>query len=174
MAPTGSHAGKGESMKKLILLCSLLLLLGFGAVPDSPAETDEVMTGEEINWQVVSSGGTSGSSADFILNGTTAQTAVGPAASASFEMNSGFWQVYPPGVPCCNLPGDANDNEAVNILDVTYLINYLYKYGPPPPCMPEGDANGNGAVNILDVTRIINYLYLAGSPPVCGPDPWPY
>ncbi|MEW5922967.1 MAG: peptidoglycan DD-metalloendopeptidase family protein [Candidatus Zixiibacteriota bacterium] len=63
--------------------------------------------------------------------------------------------------------GDANGNGALNILDVTYLITYLYKGGPEPVPMEGGDANGNGAINILDVTYLITYLYKSGPAPVC-------
>nr|MBN2277964.1 hypothetical protein [candidate division Zixibacteria bacterium] len=63
--------------------------------------------------------------------------------------------------------GDANASGSVNILDVTYLINYLYKAGPAPLPPEAGDANGNGAINILDATYLINYLYKSGPAPVC-------
>lgn len=75
-------------------------------------------------------------------------------------------RVESPG--CCDVAGDANHNGAVNILDVTFNINYLYKGQAAPFCNDEADANGNGAVNILDVTHVINYLYKGGLPPVCG------
>lgn len=43
--------------------------------------------------------------------------------------------------------GDVNNSASVNILDVTYLINYLYKGGPAPDCGMEygtvTDINGN-------------------------------
>jgi len=68
---------------------------------------------------------------------------------------------------CCDVAGDASDNGLVNILDVTYIINYLYKSGPIAPCPAEADANGNCQVNILDVTYIINYLYKSGPAPIC-------
>jgi hypothetical protein len=70
---------------------------------------------------------------------------------------------------CCDLPGDANNNGSVNILDITYLIAYLYQGGPPPPCMYEGDANGNCSINILDITYLIAYLYQGGPAPICAP-----
>jgi hypothetical protein len=70
---------------------------------------------------------------------------------------------------CCDVPGDANNNGTVNILDITYLIAYLYQGGPPPPCMYEGDANANCAINILDITYLIAYLYQGGPPPQCAP-----
>lgn len=63
--------------------------------------------------------------------------------------------------------GDANGSLSINLLDVTYLINYLYKGGPEPDPLPAGDANGNGAINILDATYLISYLYKGGPAPLC-------
>jgi len=81
--------------------------------------------------------------------------------------------------PCDCLPGDANNSGNYNILDITHLINYLYKSGPPPTpyTLCSGDANCECAVNILDVTYLINFLYKFGPPPcdcptwlsICGP-----
>ncbi len=68
---------------------------------------------------------------------------------------------------CCIMPGDANHNSAVNILDISFMINFLYKQGPQPVCGQEADANGNGAVNILDVSYLINFLYKHGPAPIC-------
>jgi uncharacterized protein (TIGR02145 family) len=61
--------------------------------------------------------------------------------------------------------GDVNNTGTVNIQDLTYLINFLYKGGPAPFCC--GDVNGSGAVNIADITYLINYLYKGGPAPVC-------
>lgn len=55
--------------------------------------------------------------------------------------------------------GDADGSASVNILDVAFLIKYLYKDGPPPEPVEAGDTDWNGAINILDVSLIINYLY---------------
>ncbi len=68
---------------------------------------------------------------------------------------------------CCDLPGDYTNNGAVNALDVTAMINRLYKYGPVPGCADEADADGNGSFNALDVTYLINYLYKSGPAPIC-------
>jgi hypothetical protein len=71
------------------------------------------------------------------------------------------------------IAGDVNMSCGVNALDITYLINYLYKGGiaPNPECM--GDVNGSGSINALDVTYMINYLYKNGAIPfcACGFDP---
>jgi hypothetical protein len=61
--------------------------------------------------------------------------------------------------------GDASGNDIINALDVTFLINYLYKGGAAPYPLEAGDANCNGMVNALDVTYLINYLYKSGQRP---------
>jgi len=74
---------------------------------------------------------------------------------------------------CDCLPGDANNSLSYNILDITHIINYLYKGGPPPTpyTLCSGDTNCDCAVNILDVTYLINYLYKFGSVP-CSCEQW--
>ncbi|PKK85105.1 MAG: hypothetical protein CVT49_00760 [candidate division Zixibacteria bacterium HGW-Zixibacteria-1] len=126
--------------------------------------------GEEINWQVISSGGSiNGTSTNYQLSGTVAQTATGAGSSTNYGLNHGFWQGFESGGPgCCKVAGDANNNDAVNILDVTFIINYLYKGGAAPVCSDKADANGNNVINILDVTYLISYLYKGGPAPICG------
>jgi hypothetical protein len=63
--------------------------------------------------------------------------------------------------------GDANGSGVVNIQDVTYVINFLYKGGPAPSPLEAGDANGSGVTNIQDVTHLINFLYKGGPAPIC-------
>ena len=63
--------------------------------------------------------------------------------------------------------GDADANGLVSIMDVTYVINYIYRGGPSPMPLGAGDANADGNVNIMDVSRIIDYLYRGGPAPVC-------
>ncbi len=68
-----------------------------------------------------------------------------------------------------DLCGNANfplDN-AVNILDVVYLINYKYKAGPAPISLESSDVNSDLGINILDVVYLINYKYKGGPEPVC-------
>jgi len=64
------------------------------------------------------------------------------------------------------LCGDVNTDGIVNILDITFLIDYLYN-GPPAEPFDAADVNDDGAVNILDVTYLINYLYKGGPAPDC-------
>ncbi|UCD94235.1 MAG: thrombospondin type 3 repeat-containing protein, partial [Candidatus Zixiibacteriota bacterium] len=72
------------------------------------------------------------------------------------------------GDACDYICGDADGSGGLNLLDVTFIINYLYKEGPAPvPVEASGECNGDGSLNILDVTHLINFLYKEGPPPVC-------
>ena len=63
--------------------------------------------------------------------------------------------------------GDANLSGGVNLLDISFLISYLYKQGAPPDPVEAGDVNNNGSIDILDISYLINYLYKSGPAPVC-------
>ncbi|UCD94834.1 MAG: M28 family peptidase [Candidatus Zixiibacteriota bacterium] len=63
--------------------------------------------------------------------------------------------------------GDADGSGGINLLDVTLIVNYLYREGVAPDPAEAGDANGDGGVNLLDVTHLINYLYKEGPEPIC-------
>lgn len=66
------------------------------------------------------------------------------------------------GDVCDYLCGDANDDQLVNIMDVIFIINYLYKQGPEPDPLTTMDVDGNGFYNLFDITTFINYLYRNG------------
>ncbi|SYZ74036.1 putative Bacterial leucyl aminopeptidase [Candidatus Zixiibacteriota bacterium] len=66
------------------------------------------------------------------------------------------------------LYGDVNGDKTLNILDVAYLINYLYKSGPAPGNINNADPNHSCTANILDVAYLINYLYKGGPTPLAG------
>jgi hypothetical protein len=68
---------------------------------------------------------------------------------------------------CEYICGDVNNNGNVDILDITYLISYLYKGGPTPNPIETGDVNSSGSINLLDITYLIVYLYKGGPEPNC-------
>ncbi len=53
-----------------------------------------VASGEKINWQVISSGGTIANSPNFRLGGTATQTATGTGNSTNFGLDHGFWVAF--------------------------------------------------------------------------------
>ena len=126
--------------------------------------------GEEINWEVISLGGTDGSSASYQLGGTVTQTAIGPGTSASYGVNSGFWQEFGETFVC----GDVNNDGIINVGDIVYLLNYLYKqpWPDPVPYPCVGDVNNDDVVELGDIVYLINYVFRAGPPPdpnCCAP-----
>ena len=62
-------------------------------------------------------------------------------------------------------PGEVTGDGVIDIADVLYLINYLYKSGPVPYPKQAGDVTCDGQVNIDDVIFLINYLFKGGPPP---------
>ncbi len=135
-------------------------------LPDQPV-TETKRAGEEINWQVISSGGSmNGTSDNYMLSGTVGQTSTGFGESDSYGLSHGFWQIF--GGSCCNLAGDANDDDGVNVGDAVYMINYVFKSGPPPNCSDEGDANADCGLNVGDAVYLINYVFKSGPAPICG------
>ncbi|MCK4385163.1 MAG: dockerin type I repeat-containing protein [candidate division Zixibacteria bacterium] len=61
--------------------------------------------------------------------------------------------------------GDANDDGKINVVDVVFLINYLFAEGPEPDPWENGDVNCDGEINIEDVVYLISYLFKEGPSP---------
>jgi len=72
-----------------------------------------------------------------------------------------------------HISGDVNADGVVNLMDMTYLIDYLYRNGAElKPCLEVGDVNSSGSVNIQDVTYLVGYLYRSGPAPSCPAIPF--
>ena len=63
--------------------------------------------------------------------------------------------------------GDANCDGVVDLVDLVYVISYLYKAGPAPNPLWVGVANCDEIIDLEDVIYLINYLYKGGPPPAC-------
>ncbi len=68
---------------------------------------------------------------------------------------------------CDCVPGDADASGILNLLDITRMINSLYKDGPPPIpyAICSGDLDASCRMNVLDITYLINFLYKSGPAP---------
>jgi hypothetical protein len=64
--------------------------------------------------------------------------------------------------------GDVNGDGNVDLGDVVFLLNYLFKSGGAPEPLSVGDANGDCNVDIGDVIYLLNYLFKGGISPVAG------
>jgi len=85
--------------------------------------------------------------------------AVGAPAYADYTGRILLYKTVSTSTDSC---GDANNDGSVNLLDITFLINYLYKNGPAPPVTNNADVNADGSINLLDITALINFLYKSG------------
>jgi len=74
------------------------------------------------------------------------------------------------GDACDFICGDVNgDGSGPNISDLTYLVDYLYRVGPPPPNIDAADVDGSGGVpNVADLTYLVDYLFRGGPAPTCN------
>ena len=80
-------------------------------------------------------------------------------------------------VPKHNLPhcfsvsypgtGDCNADCTIDLGDVVYLLNYVFRSGPAPAPLQTGDVDCDGAVDVGDVVFLISYLYTGGPAPGC-------
>lgn len=63
------------------------------------------------------------------------------------------------------ITGDMTGDDEVDISDVVYLINYLFRSGTAPDPLFIGDVNCDDEVEVSDVSYLIYYLYRGGPEP---------
>lgn len=75
----------------------------------------------------------------------------------------------------CTESGDANGNLTVDITDLTFLIEFVYRGGPPPPNPVNADCDDVIGINTRDVMYLHAYLEgevpQASCPPTLEPAP---
>ncbi|UCD63444.1 MAG: hypothetical protein JSW34_11950, partial [Candidatus Zixiibacteriota bacterium] len=70
---------------------------------------------------------------------------------------------------CCQIRGDIDHNGQLDVLDVTYFVDWLWQGGDDPVCMEEADVDGNYQVDTLDLIYLVTYFWQGGPPPVPCP-----
>jgi len=58
--------------------------------------------------------------------------------------------------------GDINHNNRIDILDLSFMINYIFRGGLAPVPTEAGDANYDGSNSILDVNVLVNVIFRSG------------
>jgi hypothetical protein len=56
-----------------------------------------------------------------------------------------------------DLPGDVNQDDSINVLDVVLLVNSILNEGSAND-YPQADLNSDGLLNILDVVALVNII----------------
>lgn len=67
--------------------------------------------------------------------------------------------VFDVPVELARIPGDANDDESVNVSDIVVIISYYMGGNPSPFCFINADVNNDGIINIQDIVGITNIIF---------------
>ena len=68
---------------------------------------------------------------------------------------------------CVGNRGDFNgDGDDANILDLTFVVDYIFRGGAEYSCPEEADVNNDGTPsNILDLTFLVDRIFRGGPAP---------
>ncbi len=64
--------------------------------------------------------------------------------------------------------GDVDGSGAVDIADLTMMVDYMYISMAPPPNLNGADVDHSCNIDIADLIYLVNYLYLGGPDPLPG------
>ncbi len=67
---------------------------------------------------------------------------------------------------CAAWAGDANSDFQINLADVIFEINHIFKGTSPSDPFCAGDANADGNVRLPDIVYLINFIFKSGSAPL--------
>jgi len=120
----------------------------------------------------IGGGAAVGQSAQVSFAGYTNQTPLFSGDLAAYQpmfVNPTIWAGPP--LCCVGIRGNVNDdaNQSVNVIDMTWLTQFLFSDGPPSPCEPEADVNGDEHINVIDMTWLTMFLFSGGAEPVLCP-----
>jgi hypothetical protein len=73
-----------------------------------------------------------------------------------------FQSAYSEEVTSFILPGDANCDGLIDVLDVVATVSYALGNNPQPFCFDNADINGDGVIDVIDVVGVVN-IVLGGS-----------
>jgi len=130
-------------------------------VPEPTNIAASPQAGEQINWQVLASGGGTQTVGTLVLGSTIGQTAAGPSSAGSYLLQSGFWQNFGGGYLC----GDADHSNDLNIADAVYLVNYIFSGGAAPNPLASGDADCDGEITVADAVYLVSFIFSGGPVP---------
>ena len=96
--------------------------------------------------------------------GTTSFTALVGDSVGSYDLKA-----FDLSIETSFICGDVTDEGDINLLDILFIIDYIYGDPPGPAPDPEisADINADGSVNLLDILGLIDFVY--ADPP--GPAP---
>ncbi len=127
-----------------------------------PQTSNGPRAGEQINWDVIASGGGPMSSTNFVLDGTLGQPIAGESSSPNFALNAGYWQNFAAADFIC---GDVDGSNQIDITDAVFLVNYIFASGAAPDPLERGDVDCSNQIDITDAVYLVNYIFASGAAP---------
>ncbi len=147
----------------LVLVCLFILVLFL--VEDYTWAESQSSTFQMTSDVFSGTGGKSQSATFKLKVSTGAQSSpIGPQTSTNFGGFGGWVYTTVPEF----MRGDANGDMKLDVGDVVYLINFLFKLGSQPCPKDAGDNNCDGNIDVGDVVYLINYLFKGGPHPCSG------
>ncbi|MCK4462434.1 MAG: dockerin type I repeat-containing protein, partial [candidate division Zixibacteria bacterium] len=67
-----------------------------------------------------------------------------------------------------HIPGDVTRDGSVDISDLLYIIDFMFRDGPAPVFAPSADVNGDCVVDITDLVYLVDYFFTGGAAPQPG------
>lgn len=104
--------------------------------------------------------------ADFVF--TPQSTQIGDVYNLTFTVtdpNSAFDEINVTYEVVAFLRGDANSDNTLDMSDILFILNYLYKGGQAPASFDATDVNYDNEINVLDAEYLIRYFYKQGPSP---------
>ena|GEM_PF-3118517 len=137
--------------------------LKFAPADNTDSKTAKEATDYMVPWKSINGGGGTASTATHKVAVSIGQTVIGSSTTATHRAGIGYWYGIT-GACDCGVPGDMNCDGSIQPIDVTLLVNWVYRSRNDicnaPNCpYPTGDLNCSGSFQPIDVVLIINLVY---------------
>jgi hypothetical protein len=160
---------------------------GFEINPEVAITTESLPDGEEeaaYSQQLLAEGGTGTLSwadlngdldgtgltlnAEGLLSGTpTMHGTIEFTAEAFDEVGGGDTKAFTVNIDPAFICGDIDDDGSINLVDILWLIAFVYEEGDPPVYMDAADVDSSGKINLVDILAIIGVVYNQTGELVC-------
>ena len=154
-------------MNNMVRFVFYLIILFMLILPSESFAQNSVKVGRSV----IAGGGSKSTTSLYRSSGTIGQASTGRATTSLYKLGSGFWSGPFSGSCCIGTTGDLNgDGKPSTILDLTFIIDNIFRGGSDPICPFEGDLDGDGApLRVNDMTVMIDFIFRGGDSPVACP-----